>query len=235
MIRLQKYLAECGVASRRKSEELIVSGTVTVNGSVVTKLGTSIDEGKDFVKVEGKLIRPSAVKVYIMLHKPIGYITSTKDELGRPTVLELVKKTKAKLVPVGRLDCNTSGLLLLSNDGNFVYQMTHPKNHISKIYEVKVKGVPTQDEIERLKKSIVIDGKPTKEADARIKKILEKNCIIEVRIFEGRNRQVRKMFERIPYPILHLKRTAIGKLKLSDLAEGEYRHLTPSEIRNLSE
>ena len=233
MERLQKYIAECGVASRRAAEELIKNGKVTVNGKLITEMGVSVDETKDKIKVNGKLISKSNTKVYIMLNKPEGYVSTAKDQFDRPTVLDLIEHNKERIVPVGRLDYNSRGLLLLSNDGDFIYKMTHPKHQISKTYEVKVKGIPTDDQMARLRSGVIIDGKKTERAQVKIKKMLDKNSIIEVVIHEGRNRQVRKMCDKVGLTVVTLTRTKIGPLTLGMLKEGESRSLRPEEIKRL--
>lgn len=233
MERLQKYIASSGVASRRAAEELITAGKVQVNGKVITELGTQVDENKDHVKVNGKLIKPSQTKVYIMLYKPEGYVSTAKDQFDRPTVLDLVPYIKEKIVPVGRLDWNSKGLLLLSNDGEFINMMTHPKHNVPKTYEVKVKGIPTEEQMRKMANGVVIDGKKTARAKVRIKKVFDKNALMEVIIHEGRNRQVRKMCEKVGLDVTALTRVAIGPLKLGLLKEGEYRSLRPEEIKRL--
>ncbi|MCQ2978503.1 MAG: rRNA pseudouridine synthase [Clostridia bacterium] len=233
MERLQKYIAECGVASRRAAEELIKQGKVQVNGKVVTEMGVSIDETKDNVKVSGKTIKKTNTKVYIMLNKPEGYVSTAKDQFDRPTVLDLIPYNKERIVPVGRLDYNSKGMLLLSNDGDFIYKMTHPKHHISKTYEVKIKGIPSEDALYKLRCGVYIEGKKTEKAQCKIKKVFDKNSIIEITIHEGRNRQVRKMCEKVGLDVLGLTRTKIGTLTLGLLKEGEHRSLRPEEIKRL--
>lgn len=233
MERLQKYIAECGIASRRAAEELIASGKVTVNGEVITKMGVTVDPDKDSIKVNGKLIKKSKTKVYILLNKPDGYVSTAKDQFDRPTVLDLIPDIKERIVPVGRLDYNSKGMLLLSNDGDFVYKMTHPKHHIAKTYEVKIKGIPSEDALYKLKCGVYIEGKKTEKANVKIKKVFDKNSIIEITIHEGRNRQVRKMCEKVGLDVLGLTRTKIGSLTLGLLKEGEYKSLKPAEIKSL--
>ena len=171
MERLQKYMADCGVASRRHAEELITKGFVKVNGNVVTELGTKIDEKKDVVEYKGKVIKPENKKVYIMLNKPEGYVTTARDQFNRPTVLDLVKDVKERLVPVGRLDYDTSGLLILTNDGDAVYKLTHPKNEINKVYEAKLFGVPDSNTINLFRNGIMIDGKKTRPAKIELLRV----------------------------------------------------------------
>lgn len=235
-IRLQKYMAECGVASRRKCEELISQGKVKVNGKIVTELGTKINPNKDEVVFNGKNLKhEDDEKVYILLNKPIGYVTTVKDQFSRDTVLDLIKTNK-RVVPVGRLDMYTSGAIILTNDGEFVYKVTHPKHEIDKTYNVTVKGIVTKEDIENLQKGVVIDENyTTKEANARILKIDKEKDIsrIEIKIHEGKNRQVRKMCEAINKKVLALHRSKIGNINVKDLKIGDWRYLTIKEVKNL--
>ena len=203
--RLQKYLAECGVASRRKCEELILQGKVKVNNQIVTELGVKVNPEKDIVKFEDKEVKPTSKMVYILLNKPIGYVTTADDQFGRDTVLDLVK-VKERIVPVGRLDMYTSGALILTNDGDFVYKVTHPKHEIEKTYTVTVKGIIKNEEVEQLRKGVKIDDYITKPAKVKILKTdTEKNISrLEIVIHEGKNRQVRKMCESVGRKVLAL-------------------------------
>lgn len=232
--RLQKFLANSGIASRRKCEELILDGKVEVNGEVVTELGTKVSE-KDIVKYNGKNVKPVEEKVYILLNKPIGYVTTVKDQFNRDTVLDLVKINK-RIVPVGRLDMYTSGALILTNDGEFVNILTHPKNEINKTYNVTIKGVISKEEIVLLQNGVEIDnGYITKPAKVKILKIDEEKNIsrIQITIHEGKNRQVRKMCEAINKKVLALHRNSIGEINVKDLEVGKWRYLTNKEIDNL--
>ena len=213
--RLQKYLAECGVASRRKCEELILQGKVKVNNQIVTELGVKVNPEKDIVKFEDKEVKPTSKMVYILLNKPIGYVTTADDQFGRDTVLDLVK-VKERIVPVGRLDMYTSGALILTNDGDFVYKVTHPKHEIEKTYTVTVKGIIKNEEVEQLRKGVKIDDYITKPAKVKILKTdIEKNISrLEIVIHEGKNRQVRKMCESVGRKVLALHRSKIGKIGL---------------------
>ena len=232
--RLQKYLAECGVASRRKCEEIILEGKVCVNGKVVTELGTKIIPGKDKIELEGREI-VSEKKVYILLNKPVGYVTTVSDEKERPTVMELLDGVKEKVVPVGRLDMFTSGLLLLSNDGEFIYKITHPKHEINKTYTVTLTGIITNEEVEKLRNGVQIDDYITKPAKVKILKTDEEKNIsrIEICIHEGKNRQVRKMCEVIGKKVKALHRSKIGNIEVKDIKIGTWRYLTPEEVEYL--
>ena len=234
--RLQKLIAAAGVASRRHAEELISAGKVTVNGEVIKELGSKADPDKDHIKVNGKLINPqlkSREKVYIVLNKPKGYLTSVSDPEGRPLVLDLLPALRVH--PVGRLDFNTEGLLLLTNDGDFTNFITAARNRVEKVYEVKVKGVPTDSGIERLRRGVVLeDG--TRTAPAKITKLNETrtNTWYEVLLHQGRNQQVRRMFEMIGHSVLKLRRVRIGFLVDEHLKPGQWRFLSPAEVRKLT-
>ena len=233
-IRLQKYLAEAGIASRRKCEELILDGKIEVNGKIVTELGTKVSE-TDKVKYNGKLISPVEEKIYILLNKPIGYVTTVKDQFGRDTVLDLVKVDK-RIVPVGRLDMYTSGALILTNDGDFVNRLTHPKNEVNKTYNVTISGKITQEDVNKLQKGVKIDDNYiTKPAKVKILKIDEEKNIsrIQITIHEGKNRQVRKMCNAIDKKVLALHRSKIGDIDVKDLKIGTWRYLTEKEINIL--
>jgi len=235
--RLQKLIAAAGVASRRHAEELIAAGKVTVNGEVVRELGSKADPEKDHIKVNGKLINPqlkSREKVYVLLNKPKGYLTSVSDPEGRPLVLDLLPPALSRVHPVGRLDFNTEGLLLLTNDGEFTNCITAARNQVEKVYEVKVKGVPTESGIERLRRGVVLeDG--TRTARAKITKLSETrtNAWYEVSLHQGRNQQVRRMFELIGHSVLKLRRVRIGFLRDEKLKPGQWRFLSPAEVRRM--
>ena len=233
-VRLQKFLADCGIASRRKSEELIKSGQVSVNGNVVKELGTKIIPGKDIVKYQNKEISNKEEHVYILLNKPIGYVTTAKDQFNRDSVLDLVKINK-RIVPVGRLDMYTSGALILTNDGDFVYKVTHPKHEIEKTYTVTVKGIIQKSDVELLKKGVKIDDYITKPAKVKILKtdIEKKQSRIEIIIHEGKNRQVRKMCETLGYKVLALHRSKIANVGVKDLKIGTWRFLNEYEVEEI--
>lgn len=232
--RLQKYLANSGVASRRKCEELILQGKVEVNGKVVTELGTKINPEEDIVKFNGKEVKQVEKMVYILLNKPIGYVTTADDQFGRETVLDLVK-VKERIVPVGRLDMYTSGALILTNDGDFVYKVTHPKHEIEKTYTVTVKGIVQNSEVEQLRKGVKIDDYITKPAKVKILKTdIEKDISrLEITIHEGKNRQVRKMCEAVNRKVLALHRSKIGGIGVKDIELGKWRYLRENEIQKL--
>lgn len=254
-IRLQKYLAECGIASRRKCEEYIEQGKVEVNGQVVKELGTKINPQKDKVKFEKKEVKQNNKYVYILLNKPIGYVTTTDEQFGRDKVLDLVK-IKERVVPVGRLDMYTSGALILTNDGDFVYKVTHPKHEITKTYTVTIKGIIKAEEVEQLRKGVNIecyvtktneeknlrayDGKNipnyvTKPAKVKILKTdTEKNMSrLEIIIHEGKNRQVRRMCEAIGKRVIALHRSKIGNISVKDIELGKWRYLKNEEVKEI--
>ena len=233
-IRLQKYLANCGIASRRKCEEYMLQGKVEVNGEVIKELGTKINPEKDMVKFEGKEIKEEKKLVYILLNKPIGYVTTVEDQFHRDTVLDLVK-VKERIVPVGRLDMYTSGALILTNDGDFVYKITHPKHEINKTYTVTLKGIIQNNEVEQLRKGVKIDDYITKPAKVKILKTDSEKDIsrLEITIHEGKNRQVRKMCEAIGRKVLALHRSKIGNIGVKDLKLGQWRYMSTKEIESL--
>lgn len=231
--RLQKYLAEAGVASRRKCEEYILQGKVEVNGKIITELGTKVTSN-DIVKYDGRIIESEEEKVYILLNKPIGYVTTAHEQFGRDKVLDLIKINK-RVVPVGRLDMYTSGALILTNDGELVNKLTHPKNEIEKTYNVTLKGKVLEQDIEQLKNGVKIDNDYiTKPAKVKILKIDEEKGVsrIQIIIHEGKNRQVRKMCEAINKKVLALHRSKIGKIDVKDLKLGQWKYLSLKEIEN---
>ncbi|MEE1065517.1 MAG: pseudouridine synthase [Acutalibacteraceae bacterium] len=231
-IRLQKYLSQCAVASRRKSEELILSGKVKVNGKVAG-LGDKINPKKDTVTVSGKKIVSSKKHYYIMLHKPRGYITTMEDEMGRKCVAELVKDVGARVYPVGRLDRDSEGLLLMTNDGDFANHLTHPSKHVPKTYRVTVRPDVNEDQLFSFNEGIVIDGKRTAPAEAHIIDKSENRVVLEIILHEGRNRQIRRMCEELGLEVARLKRTHIGSIKLGMLPQGKWRNLTEDEVHKL--
>ena len=232
--RLQKYLANCGVASRRKCEEYILQGKVKVNGETVTELGKKVNPEKDIVEFENKIVKETSKHVYILLNKPIGYVTTSDDQFGRDTVLDLVK-VRERIVPVGRLDMYTSGALILTNDGDFVYKITHPKHEIEKTYTVTVKGIVQNSEVEQLRQGVQIEDYITKPAKVKILKTdIEKDISrLEITIHEGKNRQVRRMCESVGRKVLALHRSKIGNIGVKDLELGKWRFLNSREIEQL--
>ncbi|MGC6584450.1 pseudouridine synthase [Paenibacillus sp. Dod16] len=234
MERLQKIMAQAGVASRRKCEELILEGKVQVNGETVTELGTKADPAQDIITVSGKPIK-NEKKVYIMLNKPKGVITSASDPEGRKIVSDYLKGIKERVYPIGRLDYDTEGLLLLTNDGEFANLLSHPKYHVPKTYLATVKGVPHGTELDKLRQGIMLEDGMTSPAEVEYKDVDpdNKQSVISITIHEGRNRQVRRMFEAISHPVTRLKRISYGDLLLQNLKRGLYRHLTADEINQL--
>lgn len=232
-MRLQKYMALCGVASRRKAEELILEGVVKVNNKVIQELGLTVDPDKDIIKVNDKRIVAEGRKVYIMLNKPVGFVTTLKDEKDRRIVTDLIEGVKERIYPVGRLDADTTGLLILTNDGDLAYKLTHPSNEVMKRYIAIVEGVPNKWELEKFRSGLIIDGKPTAEAFIKIAKRYEDESVLDIAIHEGRNRQVKKMCESINHPVKKLKRIAIGNLELGGLNLGNWRYLEESEVEYL--
>lgn len=234
-VRLQKFMADCGIASRRKCEEYILEGKVKINGETVNKLGIKVNPQKDKITFEGEEIKKEEKKVYILLNKPIDYVTTVSDQFGRKNVLELIKGVDKRLVPVGRLDMYTSGALILTNDGDFVYKVTHPKHEINKTYVVTLKGIFNSDSKKRLETGVQIEDYKTKPAKVKILKIdEEKNTSrVEITIHEGKNRQIRKMCETLGYKVLALHRTKIGVLSVNGLKIGQWRYLKKEEIERL--
>lgn len=233
MVRLQKYLADCGVASRRGSEEIIKSGRVAINGETVTEMGVKVDEDNDLVTVDGSEVRPAKKHVYIMLNKPAGFVTTVSDDKERDTVMELVSDISDRIYPVGRLDYDTEGLLLMTNDGDLTYKITHPKNNVEKTYIAEVTGKIDMSTITRLRRGVVIDGVKTSPAEVNVIGATQLGTKIEITIHEGRNRQVRKMFESVGCIVKRLKRTREAGLTLGHLPLGKWRRLSESEINML--
>ncbi len=231
-VRLQKYLAECGVASRRKSEELIEQGKVKVNGYVAS-IGDKINPKRDTVTVSGKKIVKQKSHTYIMLHKPRGFITTMSDEMDRKCVAQLIKDVPGRVYPVGRLDRDSEGMLLFTNDGEFANAMTHPTRHVPKTYRVTVRPSITEEQITKLTTGVIIEDRMTAPAEIRVVTKEEGRVVLEIILYEGRNRQIRKMCEEVGLEVARLKRTAIGSIKLGMLKQGDYRELTEDEVRKL--
>lgn len=231
-MRINKYIANSGFCSRRKADELISNGNVKVNGLTLKEMGYDVVPG-DVVEVNGKLINPSESKTYVLLNKPMGYITAVSDDRERPTVLELVADIDARLFPVGRLDYNTEGLLILTDDGDFAYGLTHPKHEVTKTYRALVAGDLSRERQAKLRKGVDIGGFVTSPAKVEVVKGNGRSTLVDITIHEGKNRQVRKMFSAVGNPVQELVRTAIGDLRLGRLALGHYRKLTREEIEYL--
>ncbi|MDO4732491.1 MAG: pseudouridine synthase [Bacillota bacterium] len=233
MIRLQKYIAEQGLASRRAAESLISQGLVQVNGRVVTEMGLKVDPRKDRVQVRGEMLGKKQRLRYILLNKPAGYICSVRDERGRRTVMDLLPQVQERVYPVGRLDYNTSGLLLLTNDGELTQQLLHPSHEVEKTYLAEVEGFLPRTALEKLCRGLQLSDGITAPAKARILRRKEDSSLVEICIHEGRNRQVRRMMEAIGHPVRHLKRIGEAFLDLQGLAAGEWRELRPDEVEKL--
>ena len=228
-------MAEAGVASRRKSEELIIEGVVTVNGKVVEELGMQVDQENDDIRVRRKKISAPEKKIYIMFNKPLGCVSTCQDDRGRRTVLDYMPDIKERIYPVGRLDFTTEGMLLLTNDGELAYRLTHPKHEVNKRYVVIVEGEVTGDDVKKLEKGVFIEGGKTAPARVKLLKVTPERSELTIIIHEGRNRQVRRMFEAIEKNVVFLKRISIGSMNLGDLKRGEYRHLTDAEVAYLKQ
>lgn len=234
IVRLQKYIALCGAASRRHAEEYIVQGRVKVDGKTVTELGVKVETGANRVSLDGKELQLQRKKYYIMLNKPYGYISSVKDQFDRPTVIDILKEEiDASLYPVGRLDYDTEGLLLLTNDGDFTYHITHPKNNVGKTYIATLKGGITIGHLNALRRGIRVEDYKTSPAEIDLLDSVPGQSRVQITIHEGKNRQVRKMFETLGYTVSALKRTAIGEVSLGNLELGRWRHLTSYEVNYL--
>ena len=231
-MRLNKYIASAGICSRRKADELIANGNVKVNGASMRELGYDVQEG-DRVSVNGTVIEGADKKVYIALNKPLGYITSMNDEKDRSTVAELVADIPERVVPVGRLDYNTTGLLIMTNDGDTAYRISHPKHVVWKTYVATVSGVISDARIARLRKGVDIGGFVTSPAKVKVLRQNPRSAVVEIKIHEGKNRQIRKMFKTVGNPVQSLERSAIGDIRLGRMKPGHYRKLTKEEIEYL--
>ena len=233
MTRLQKYLAACGVASRRNSEKIILDGRVRVNGITVTEMGTQVDEEKDIVEVDGVRVKPEEEKHYLAYYKPVGEVTTVSDPEGRATVMDKFRDYPVRLFPVGRLDYDSEGLLLLTNDGDLMNHLLHPSHEVSKVYLARVSNQVTEAELAHLRAGVIIEGKMTSPANVRLVRKETFCSVVLVSIHEGRNRQVRKMFEVIGHQVVSLKRVEFGPIKLNDLPMGKWRKLTTMEVEKL--
>ncbi len=232
-VRLQKHLADCGIASRRKAEELIAAGKVKVNGHIA-EIGQKVDPKRDKITVRGKNVVSNNTKMYIMLHKPRGFVTTASDEKGRKCVTDLVKDVPVRLFSVGRLDMNSEGLLIMTNDGEFANRLTHPSYHVNKTYRVTVKGAVEEEDILKIKEGIVLDGVKTLPCDCFVAERKADRTVLIFVIQEGRNRQIRRMCEEVGLEVLRLKRTEIAGVKLGMLPRGSWRPLNEKEMRRLT-
>jgi 23S rRNA pseudouridine2605 synthase len=231
-MRLHKIIALAGIASRREAERLIEQGQVTVNGTVVRKQGSLADPAVDRIKVKGRLVPMPEKKVYILFNKPRGCVTTTRDERDRPTVMDFIKVPE-RVFPVGRLDYNTEGLLLLTNDGDLSEKLLDPVNKVPRTYRVKVRGVPDAKVLARFKKGVPVDGQPAQPIQASIFRVTGKNSVLTLILVEGKNRHIRKVCEKVGHPVVKLQRIEFGKLDLANVPAGAYRFLSPREIRSL--
>jgi pseudouridine synthase len=233
MERLQKILSQAGVASRRASEQLMIEGRVTVNGETVRELGTKADPSRDDIRVDGRRVKVVEHHRYILLNKPKGYVSTRSDPQRRPTIIDLLHGVREYIYPVGRLDFDSEGLILLTNDGDLAARLTHPSRGVPRVYEARVLGLPDAHDLQRLSRGMVIDGARTNPADVKVLGEKSGHAVLRVTIREGRNRQVRKMCEAIGHPVTHLKRVSIGPLSDARLKPGAWRDLTVSELRAL--
>jgi 23S rRNA pseudouridine2605 synthase len=233
-MRLQKYLADCGVASRRKCEEYISQGLIRVNGETVTQMGFIVDPERDTVAYKGKKVSVQKNKVYLMLNKPAGYVSTCSDDKGRLTVMDLVGDIKERLYPVGRLDFTSEGLLILTNDGELANVLTHPRHSVEKKYLAVINSTITDEEIKKLETGVMLDGYKTNKAVFSVIKREENRTEILCVITEGKNRQLRRMFEIVGKEVVYLKRVGIGEIKLGNLKKGQYRRLTADEVTYLN-
>lgn len=232
-IRLQKYLAGCGIASRRKAEEIIAQGRVTVDGEVVTAMGVQVNPARQEIRLDGKVVTPHDDLLYVLLNKPQGYVTTLSDPQGRPIVTSLLHGINARLFPVGRLDLDTEGALILTNDGELAQKIQHPSHEVTKTYEAQVLGLPSEKILQKLEHGILLEGKKTAPAKVMIISRQTGTTTLRITIHEGRKRQVRKMFQAIGHPVFHLKRIAYGHLFLQGLLTGKYRILTPEDLKKI--
>lgn len=232
-VRLQKLLSQCGIASRRKAEELIQAGRVTVDGQKITEMGTKVDPEHQAVLCDGKPVRLPKNHVYVLLNKPKGYVTTLFDPQGRPVVTSLIKDIPVRLFPVGRLDLDTEGALILTNDGHLAQTIQHPSHQTKKTYEALIQGYPQRTDLQQLEEGILLEGSRTASSTIFVHKRLTNQTLIRITIHEGRKRQVRKMFEFIGHPVIHLKRIAYGGLLLQDLPSGHYRILNAKELKKI--
>jgi pseudouridine synthase len=232
-IRLQKYLAGCGIASRRKAEEIITQGRVTVDGEVVTAMGVQVNPARQEIRLDGKVVTPHDDLLYVLLNKPQGYVTTLSDPQGRPIVTSLLHGITTRLFPVGRLDLDTEGALILTNDGDLAQKIQHPSQEVTKTYETQVLGLPSEKILQKLEHGILLEGKKTAPAKVMIITRQSGTTTLRITIHEGRKRQIRKMFQAIGHPVVHLKRIAYGHLFLQGLLTGKYRILSPEDLKKI--
>jgi pseudouridine synthase len=231
--RIQKILAKAGIASRREAEKMVIEGRVMINGKVIKTLGFKAAPSKDYIKVDGKRITPFEPKVILLLNKPRGYLSTVKDPKGRPTVFDLLRNIRWRIYPVGRLDFDAEGLLLLTNDGDLAHLLSHPRFSIPKTYLVKVAGVPEEKKLARLKRGVMLEDGEAKAVSCSLLRQREKNSWVRVVVTEGRNRLVKRMFSAIDHRVLKLKRIEYGPIRLGDLPFGQFRYLIPEEMEKL--
>lgn len=229
-MRINKYIADCGIASRRAAEELVKAGKIKINGKVVTDLSTQVNEWNDTVTLEGTKIKLPSRYTYLMLNKPKGCVSTVKDDKGRKTVMDYLPASEKRLFPVGRLDYDSEGLLLFTNDGDTAFRLTHPSSEIPKTYQVIVSGKISEENLKELRAGVVLDGVKTSKSKIAVKSQTETETKLEVTIYEGKNRQVRRMFESVGKEVVFLRRTAVGDLRLGGLGRGQTRYLKQTEI-----
>jgi pseudouridine synthase len=233
MERLQKYLARSGVASRRKAEEMIEQGLIKVNGKIITEMGFTVYPEKDRIQVRDKIVKPEERKIYILMNKPTQVVTTVDDPQGRTKVVDLLKGIKERVYPVGRLDYNSEGLLLLTNDGNLAYFLTHPRFKVEKTYIARVKGAISEKAVKELINGVLLEDGPTQPAVVKVLKREDTATLLEITIREGRNRQVRRMCEKVGHDVVYLKRIRFGTLTLGDMKSGQYRYLNEKEVQDI--
>jgi 23S rRNA pseudouridine2605 synthase len=233
LVRLNKFLSQAGAASRREADRLIADGRVKVNGRVEDELGAKIDDAKDRIELDGRPVRKDERLVHILMHKPVGAVVSLRDPFGRTTVRDLIAGLKSRVFPVGRLDTDSSGALLLTNDGDLAFRLAHPRFEVPKVYVARVEGVPSDESVEKLRKGIFIEGKRTAPAKASLMARSGPNGLVKITIHEGRKREVRKMFEALGHPVRDLKRIEFAGLTLEGLKPGAWRFLDAGEVRRL--
>ena len=233
-LRLQKIIANAGIASRREAERLIDEGRVTVNGTVVRQQGVQADPGADRIKVNGRLIPAPEKKVFILFNKPRGCLTTVKDDKARPTVMDFFKDLPARVYPVGRLDFNTEGLLLFTNDGDLSKKLLAPKSKVPRTYLVKVRGIPEEKALNRLRKGVRLDNRPTCPMHVHVKRTTGKNSVLSIKLTEGKYHHLKRVCEKVGHPVVKINRIEFGKLTLKEVPLGAYRFLTPKEVRSLS-